>query len=364
MASSLPPGAVIGMLGAGQLGRMTALAAARLGYRVLGFSDRPLGEPLDQVSPDRIVAAWDDEAALARFADRVDVIGYEFENVPVHAARFLEARVPLHPTARLLERSQDRLIEKRWIRSCGVPTAPFAPVDSVDALRMALDELGAPAILKTRRMGYDGKGQARLQGPEDASAAWAALGGVPCIVEGLVSFDCEASVIIASDQRGETRCFPTAKNDHENGILRDSHVPSDLAPAIEHAAQDIARALAKDIGLVGILAVELFVLPDGTLMVNEVAPRTHNSGHWTQDACETSQFEQHVRALVGLPLGPVGLTRPVTMHNLLGDEVLDAPRLLADPDARVHLYGKGTPRPGRKMGHVNLLAKQDPAASA
>ncbi len=351
----LPPGAVIGMLGVGQLGRMTALAAARLGYRVHGYSARPSGEPLDQVTALRTVGDWDDHAALARFAAAVDVVGFEFENVPEPTVRFLAERVTVAPGAALLAACQDRLVEKRWLRRCGIETAPFVPVHSRAELGQALDELGGRGILKTRRFGYDGKGQVRIQPGDDLDAAWAAVGRVPCVLEGWLAFDCELSAVVARGMDGDCRVFPISRNDHEHGILRESHVPSGLAPAVEQRAAEVAVTLAEDVGLVGVMAIEFFALPGGRLVANEVAPRTHNSGHWTQDGCETSQFEQHVRALVGLPLGPVGLRGPTRMRNLLGDECDAVPQLAAEPGAHIHLYGKAAARPGRKMGHVNWV---------
>lgn len=353
MDAPLPRGSVIGMLGTGQLGRMSALAAARLGYRVHGYSARPPGEPLDHVTPLRTHAAWDDWEALARFAEAVDVVGYEFENVPEPTVAFLAERVEVAPGAALLARCQDRLVEKRWLQSCGVQTAPFHPVSSRAELGPAIEAVGADGILKTRRFGYDGKGQVRLEPGCDLDAAWAAVGRVPCILEGRIDFSCEVSAVVARSRDGVSTVFPIARNDHEHGILRESHVPAGIDSAVADEAARVARALAADVGLVGVMAVEFFVGRDGLLRANEVAPRPHNSGHWTQDGCATSQFEQHVRALVGLPLGPVDLLHPTVMRNLLGEEADGLAELAADPRAAIHLYGKAEARPGRKMGHVN-----------
>jgi len=350
----LPTGAVIGCLGTGQLGRMLALAAAPLGYRVHAFGPATAG-PLLQVTDLRTVAAYNDQEALAAFADVVDVVTYEFENVPASTAAFLSERVPVRPGPRLLDMSQDRLVEKRFAQSCGARTAPYMGVYTRDDLRHAVAELGVPSVLKTRRFGYDGKGQVVLRSadPEALDAAWARLRGVPCILEGFVDFAFEASVVVARGLDGDVRPFPLVENVHRNHILWQTYAPARVDPEVRRRAERIAVAMAETVELVGVMAVEFFVEPDGTVRVNELAPRTHNSGHWTQDGCATCQFAQQVRAITGLPLGPVDVLHPTVMTNLLGDDLADLPTHIADPACRVHLYGKGEVRAGRKMGHIN-----------
>jgi len=357
MTAALPRGSVIGCLGTGQLGRMLALAAAPLGYRVHAFGPDPIG-PTRQVTSLSTCANYDDEAALAKFAAVVDVVTYEFENVPAHTADFLAARVPVRPGPSLLAVAQDRLLEKRFVARCGGRTARVRAVYGRDDLALAVRTLGLPAVLKTRRFGYDGKGQVVLRDAEPATldAAWSALGGVPCILEGFVPFELEASVVVARGLDGQTRCFPLVRNVHRNHVLWQTHAPAKVSPEVHAAARQTAVAMAERVGLVGVMAVEFFVLAGGELVVNELAPRTHNSGHWTQDGCATCQFEQQVRAVVGLPLGALDPVRPTVMTNLLGDEIDDLDGLLADPSCRVHVYGKAHPRPGRKMGHVNRLS--------
>lgn len=353
--TALPPGAVIGMLGTGQLGRMSALAAFPLGYQVHVFG--PEHGPATQVTPRVTLAAYDDEHALAAFADAVDVVTYEFENVPAATAAFLAGRVPVRPGPRALAICQHRVHEKRFLQEVGAPTAAWRAVSSVEELARAAEELGRPLVLKTARFGYDGKGQAILRPGDDPARAWAAIGGKPgteAIAEAFVPFAYEASVVVARSISGEVAAYDLVENVHRDHILHRTLAPAPTAaPSTLAAADALARRIVEALDLVGVLGIELFVLPDGSLAVNELAPRPHNSGHWTQDGALTSQFEQHVRAVAGLPLGDPQRHGAWTMTNLVGDDVLAVPTWLADPRAKVHLYGKEHARPGRKMGHVN-----------
>ena len=303
------------------------------------------------------MADFDDLDALDRFADGVDVLTVEWENVPAPALERLAARRPLHPSPRVVTLCQDRLVEKQFLQDeAGAQVAPFAQVDDLDDLRRALDRLGRPARLKTRRLGYDGRGQVVLHEDTDPAEALAALDAHPAVLEAQIPFDRELSVIVARSAGGEVRCFPVGENEHEGGVLRRSTAPAQLRPGQQEQIEALARRIAEAAGLVGVLAVELFDGPDERLRVNELAPRPHNSGHWSIEACRTSQFEQHIRAVCGLPLGPTELiVERAVMENLLGEEVEQTPALLADPGAQLHLYGKGETRPGRKMGHVTRL---------
>jgi 5-(carboxyamino)imidazole ribonucleotide synthase len=350
----VPPGGTIGILGGGQLGRMTAMAAARLGYRAHVYHDEP-DAPCLQVTPLATVARWDDMEALARFARAVDVVTLEWENIPVQALAFLQQFVAVHPGPGVLAVTQDRAMEKDFLNRLGVPTAPWRRARTAEEATAAFAGLGGPAILKTARLGYDGKGQSRLAPGADAAAAWAALGGVPAVLEGFVDFACEASVVVARGQDGEIRAYPAVENRHENGILARTIAPAALPAGVMAEADRVARLVAESLGLVGVLAVEMFVGRDGRVLVNELAPRPHNSGHWTIDACVTSQFEQLVRAACGLPLGDPGHVCHAVMDNLIGDQAEGWPALLAEEGARLHLYGKAEARPGRKMGHVTRL---------
>jgi 5-(carboxyamino)imidazole ribonucleotide synthase len=357
----LPPGSTIGILGCGQLGRMLAMAAARLGLRTHVMCDTR--GPAFDVATVTTQAAFDDAAALAEFARSVDVVTYEFENVRVETARRLATGVPVLPSPTALEVAQDRLTEKRFIAGLGVPLAPFEAVDSPEALATALARLAAPAILKSRRLGYDGKGQASLaQGSAtgDIAAAWAAVGAVPAVLEQRVAFSCEVSALIVRGRDGRMAAYDCPLNIHKGGILHRSVVPCGLPEADLAEARAIAQRIAEALDYVGVLAVEMFYLgpdaPAGTrLMVNEIAPRVHNSGHWTIDACAVSQFEQQVRAVCGLPLGDPAPFAGAVMENLLGDAAGRWPEILAEPGARLHLYGKREAKPGRKMGHVTCL---------
>jgi len=353
----IAPGSTIGILGGGQLGRMLAMAAAQLGYRVHIFApDEAGGEglPAADVAAAVTRAAYEDTAALDAFASHVDVVTFEFENVPVDAARRLAAHVPVRPGPRAFEVAQDRLAEKRFAQTHGGRTARYRAVDELAGLRASLNELGCPAILKTRRMGYDGKGQARIATEDDAAAAWDAIGHAPAILEGVVAFDAEFSVLIARGVDGASAIYDAPRNEHREGILRRSVVPSGLATSQLEPAAALAGRIADALDYVGLLAVEFFACRDGP-MFNEMAPRVHNSGHWTIEGTATSQFENHIRAVCGLPLGSAAARGEAEMLNLIGDEVDAWPALLADRTARLHLYGKRETRPGRKMGHVTLV---------
>lgn len=356
--SPIAPGATLGIIGGGQLGRMSALAAARLGYRAHVFTPEADG-PAAQVCAAATIAAYDDREALAAFADAVDVVTFEFENIPADSLELLAARVPVRPGPPVLAITQHRGHEKDFVNRAGVATAPYALVDGPDALATALGEIGWPAVLKTTRFGYDGKGQILIGQDTDPADAWAALGGDEAILEGFVDFVCEMSVVVARGPDGATATFDPVENIHEHHILARTLAPARRSQAVLDQAREIARRLAKAIDLVGLLAVEMFLTPDDRLLVNELAPRPHNSGHWTLDACMTSQFEQHVRAVCGLPLGSPARLANAEMRNLLGRDIDRWPELLADPTAKLHLYGKAEARFGRKMGHVTRLLPRD-----
>lgn len=347
----LSAGATIGILGGGQLGRMLAGAAAQLGFDVSIYC--PEADcPAARVAATHTVADYSDAAALLAWAKTCDVVTYEFENVPVAAAEALIAEgVLVRPGAKPLEVSQDRVVEKSFLQSAGIETADFASVDRSEDVDDAIKRFGGQGILKTRRDGYDGKGQARLEAGDDYEAAHKSLGHAPCILEALVPFVCEVSVIIARDHRGTSLCYDVPRNEHVNGILRRSIVPANVAAGVADRACHAAAALADALDYVGVLALEFFVLADGSLLANEFAPRVHNSGHWTPEACATGQFEQHVRAVAGWPLGDVTRYHDVEMANLLGDEALAPPEALSK-DAVLTLYGKRDAKPGRKMGHL------------
>jgi 5-(carboxyamino)imidazole ribonucleotide synthase len=354
----LSPGATIGILGAGQLGRMLAMAAARLGLKSHVFAPEA-DAPAFDVAAAKTIADYDDEEALARFADSVDVVTYEFENVPIACAEFLSERRPLRPNARALALTQDRLPEKTFLRDIGLKTAPFLPVQDAGALIRAVAALGRPSILKTRRFGYDGKGQALVREGSDLAALFRGLGGEPTILEGFVRFEREVSVVAARGLDGEFAAFDVCENEHEKHILARTRLPAAIAPATETAARDMARQIVEALDYVGVLAVEMFVVRDYAgiegLVVNELAPRVHNSGHWTIDGALTSQFEQHVRAIAGWPLGSSRRLGDIEMRNLIGEEADAWLDILAEPESRLHLYGKLETRPGRKMGHVTRV---------
>lgn len=357
----LPPGATIGILGNGQLGRMLALAAARLGYRTHVYGPDN-DSPAEQVATASTVAAYEDVGALVSFAAAVDAVTFEFENVPVKTARELAARVPMRPDPAILEIAQDRIKEKQFFASIGAGTPTWAIVSQRKDLDSALQTTGAPAVLKTARFGYDGKGQSKIKAMSDADAAWAAVTGGKsptsegfAVLEAFVDFRCEISVIVARSEDGQTLCFEPAENDHANHILATSTVPARVDPGTIKAAVGIATRAAEALKLVGLLAVEMFVTKSGEVLCNEMAPRPHNSGHWTMDAGGIDQFEQLIRAVAGLPLITPVRHADVTMVNLIGDDVNRLEEILKDPAARLHLYGKREARAGRKMGHVNRL---------
>lgn len=348
-----PPGATVGLLGGGQLGRMMAMVAARMGYRTHVFTDHP-HTPAGEVAAEVSVASFSDRAALEHFADAVQVVTYEFENVPLTAARVVADRVAVRPGPNVLAVAQDRLAEKDFLSRAALPVAPYQGIDTPEDLSRAV-EVGFPAVLKTQREGYDGKGQVRVETARDLPNAWQQLGTVPSVLERWIDFEREISVIIARTEAGEEAAYEPAENQHADGILRASIVPALISPATADAAVSAARKVVRQLRCVGVLAVEMFVLTDGGIVVNEIAPRPHNSGHWTIDAAETSQFEQQVRVCFGLPLGSVDRLHDAVMQNLIGADVDSWHRYLGDGRVRLHLYGKKVSRPGRKMGHVTRL---------
>ena len=355
---SLEPGSTIGIIGGGQLGRMLAMAAARLGYRTIVLE--PQADcPAAQVANRQIVAAYDDTTALEELATASDVVTYEFENVPVGAAETLAARVPVYPPAPALEVAQDRVTEKSFLNDIGIPTAQFRSVDSDDQLTEALKTFNGSGVLKTRRMGYDGKGQRVFRNMETGgfSGVCEAMGNVPLILESLVAFEREISVIAARSLDGTVDAYDPAENVHREGILRSSTLPAAIRPETAAAAKDAASKILSALDYVGVIGVEFFVLADGSLLANELAPRVHNSGHWTEAACTVSQFEQHIRAVAGLPLGSPARHSDCVMENLIGDDMLKVPALLAERDLILHLYGKAESRPGRKMGHFTRVTR-------
>jgi 5-(carboxyamino)imidazole ribonucleotide synthase len=361
----LKPGDTIGILGGGQLGRMLAMAAARLGLRCRVFSPDP-DSPAFDVVMDATCAEYADVEALELFAGDVDVITYEFENVPAASAMILAARRPVLPNRKILETTQDRLAEKDFVRQLGIGTADYADVSSAAALRAAIAKTGLPAVLKTRRFGYDGKGQAIIRPGDDPDRIWEDLATKSAILEAFIPFEREISVIAARNAEGQVECFDVTENEHADHILKTSRVPAAISEPLAAQARDVAEKIATALNYVGVLAVELFVVPgDGgpKILVNEIAPRVHNSGHWTLDGASISQFEQHIRAIAGWPLGKPVRHGAVTMTNLIGDEVKGYEQWLTVPGATVHLYGKGAPRPGRKMGHVTQVTPMPPKTS-
>ncbi len=352
MSNPLPLGATIGILGGGQLGRMLSVAASRLGFKTHIFepgANPPAGHVADQVT----TASYEDAEALQAFAASVDVITYEFENIPTSALDLLEAAKPIRPGRQALATSQDRLIEKSFLQELGLKTAPFADIPTREALSQALETIGAPAILKTRTMGYDGKGQARIMEWSDADSAFADMNGASAILEGFVNFSHEVSVIGARGIDGSVSCFDPGENVHRSGILHTTTVPARMTPAQRTDAILIAAKILGALDYVGVMGVELFVTPQG-LIVNEIAPRVHNSGHWTQNGCTIDQFEQHIRAVAGWPLGDGKRHSNVVMENLIGDDIDRIPEIAKTASA-IHLYGKAEAKPGRKMGHINTV---------
>ncbi|MGD9839670.1 MAG: 5-(carboxyamino)imidazole ribonucleotide synthase [Afipia sp.] len=351
---TLKPGDTIGILGGGQLGRMLALAAARLGLKTQIFSPDP-DSPAFDVVQNATCAEYADVEALELFASDVSVITYEFENIPSSTAMILSARRPVLPDPKVLETTQDRLAEKDFVTKLGIATARYADVSSAQDLKVAIEKIGLPAVLKTRRFGYDGKGQAVVREGDDPDKVWADLETRSAILEAFVPFEREVSVVAARGAGGEVVCYDVTENEHRDHILKYSHAPARISDELAAQARTIAEKIAEALDYVGVFAVELFVVPgkDGlSLMVNEIAPRVHNSGHWTLDGASVSQFEQHIRAIAGWPLAHPVRHGHVTMTNLIGDDILDYGKWLGVPGATVHIYGKGAPRPGRKMGHV------------
>lgn len=355
MTKTLAPGATIGILGGGQLGRMLSVAAARLGF-VCHIYEPGANPPAGHVADRVTTASYEDAEALKAFADSVDVITYEFENIPTEALDLLEAHRPIRPGREALRVSQDRLTEKTFLQGLGLKTAPFADITDLNSLRAAIDEIGTPAILKTRRFGYDGKGQARLNSPEDAATALTEMSGAPAILEGFVQFTHEISIIAARGLDGQVACFDPGENVHRDGILHTTTVPARLTPAQRTDAVLLAANILNALDYVGVMGVELFVTPQG-LIVNEIAPRVHNSGHWTQNGCAVDQFEQHIRAVTGWPLGDGQRHTDIVMENLIGDDMGRVPDLATERDVSLHLYGKTEVKTGRKMGHFNRISR-------
>ena len=356
MTEMLPAGSTIGILGGGQLGRMLSVAAARLGYRTHIY-EPAANPPAADVAHAVTTAPYEDAAALTAFAKAVDVITYEFENVPTSALDLLESLRPIRPGRRALATSQDRIAEKDFLPGIGMTTAPYAFVQGQAELEAALARIGAPAILKTTRLGYDGKGQARIRSAADAPAALAAMNGAAAVLEGFVDFSFEASVIAARSLSGEVAAYDPGENVHRDGILHTTTVPARLTPSQRTDAVLIAARILNALEYVGVMGVELFVTPTA-LIVNEIAPRVHNSGHWTQNGCAIDQFEQHIRAIAGWPLGDGTRHADVEMLNLIGDDIAEVPALARQKDTAIHLYGKAEARPGRKMGHVNRILRR------
>ena len=356
MSDALQSGAVIGILGGGQLGRMLAVAASRLGLRCHIY-EPGANPPAADVAWRTTTASYDDADALRAFAASVDVVTFEFENVPAQALDLIESIVPIRPGRQALATSQDRVVEKAFLNRIGLQTAPWAEVNSLADLHGALADIGTPAILKTARLGYDGKGQVRLGGGDDAAAAWGAMAGATAVLEGFVTFSAEVSVIAARGVDGSVAAYDPGENVHQGGILHTTTVPARLSPGLRSDAVLIAARILNALDYVGVMGVELFVTPQG-LIVNEIAPRVHNSGHWTQQGCAVDQFEQHIRAVAGWPLGDGSRFADVVMENLIGDDILRVPALAAERDTALHVYGKGQPRAGRKMGHVNRIIRR------
>jgi len=356
MTNALPAGSTIGILGGGQLGRMLSVAASRLGF-ICHIFEPGTEPPAGHVARHVTTASYDDADALRAFGESVDVITYEFENVPTSALDLLESLAPIRPGRNALGTSQDRVVEKEFLQEVGLSVAPFAEVDSLTDLQIAVEDMGTPSILKTRRFGYDGKGQVRLNNADDATLASAieSIAGAPSVLEGFVDFELEISVIAARGIDGMIAAFDPGHNVHVDGILRTTTVPASVGSDTAAAAVDAAASILTALDYVGVLGVEFFVTSDG-LIVNEIAPRVHNSGHWTQNGCAVDQFEQHIRAITGWPLGNGERHTDVVMQNLIGDEINQLAELSKDPSVAIHAYGKADTKPGRKMGHINRIA--------
>ena len=348
---------VLGILGGGQLGRMSAMAAARLGITTHIYCPEE-GCPASLVTPYFSCAEYEDKTALAAFASQVDVISYEFENIPLETIEFLKKFKPVYPDSKLLEASQNRLKEKEFLNNIDIPTAPWAPCHKAEDIAETLSSWKTQkCIIKTARFGYDGKGQIFYDVNSNTYESWNKLNTEEAVIEGVIDFDYEISIIVARDLMGQTSAYPAVINEHKNHILSKTIAPAPIPDEIQKGASDMAHRLAEAVNLVGVLTLELFVTKDGTILANEIAPRTHNSGHWTIDACAVSQFENHVRCVCGLPVGPTTPHSDAEMINLIGDDVKDIPKYLEMDHAHVHLYGKTEARPGRKVGHVTIIKK-------
>lgn len=347
----------LGILGGGQLGRMSAMAAARLGIKTHIFCPEE-GCPASLVTPFFTCADYEDKKALEAFAKSVDVITYEFENIPLETVEYLKRFTAVYPDSKLLETSQNRLIEKDFLNSIGILTAPWAPCEKAADISMTLGKWGEPqCIIKTARFGYDGKGQILHRDSDNVDESWAKLNTQEAVIEAVIDFDYEISIVIARDLTGQSVAYPAVKNEHKNHILSKTIAPAPITADMQKEASEMAHRLAEAVDLVGVLALELFVTKDGKLLANEIAPRTHNSGHWTIDACAVSQFENHVRCVCALPVGPTIAHSAAEMINIIGDEVNDLDQYLEMEQAHIHLYGKEEAKPGRKMGHVTILKK-------
>lgn len=365
MNQSFPPGATVGVMGGGQLGRMFAVAARTMGYRVHVFSPERNG-PAAQFADFATVADYNHEPQVLAFARAVDVVTFEFENIPVQTAEWCATQCPVRPAGAVLHIAQNRLREKTFLSGAGVPIAPFRAVRSERDLADAIAQIGCPAILKTAAFGYDGKGQQAIASGDDLAKIWEASSADKSVLEGAILFEREVSVIVARGIDGEMATFPVCENIHRDHVLDVTVVPARIEPRVESAAAELARVIAEKLDLVGLLAVEMFLTRSGDLLVNELAPRPHNSGHWTIEACLTSQFEQHVRAVCGLPLGATDMLRPAAMANLLGDVWQEGEphwrNALGLPGVHLHLYGKDEPRPRRKMGHLTAFGSDSAEA--
>ena len=353
MSNPLPQGARIGILGGGQLGRMLSVAASRLGF-LTHIYEPGANPPAAQVADQCTTASYADIEALRAFAESVDVITSEFENIPTDALDVLEAIKPIYPNREALRVSQDRITEKDYLNDLGLTTAPYAQVDTLADLQAAAKKIGLPAILKTRRFGYDGKGQSRLKSTDDIEPAHSDMAGAPSVLEGFVNFSREISVIAARGINGEIACYDPGENVHRDGILYTTTIPAEIPAMMAMDAALMAGKILNALDYVGVMGVEMFVTPQG-LIVNEIAPRVHNSGHWTQNGCAVDQFEQHIRAVAGWPLGDGSRYLDVVMENLIGDDMDRVPDLSKDPKVSLHLYGKADVKKGRKMGHFNRV---------
>ena len=363
------PSSTIGMLGGGQLGRMFVTAAHNLGYKVVVL-EPDLHSPAGLVADEHIIAAYDDAKAMAQLAQSCDVITTEFENIPAQVLATLSASCPVHPSASAVEKAQDRNVEKEFILSCGLLPVPYGSITTYSEIGIAVEKIEFPAIMKTARFGYDGKGQVRVNSLEEVKEVYRKFNQQACVLEQMVDLKCEVSVILARNERGESHCFPIPENIHVDGILHQSIVPARISDNIVQAAEAAAKRIADKLDYIGVLAVEFFITQEGALLINEIAPRTHNSGHYSMDACVTSQFEQQVRAICGLPFADTTLLSPVVMTNMLGDlwdlsldtPVLNWSPILSSGNSKLHLYGKRDARKGRKMGHFNTLAESTESA--